>query len=157
MRSARVSLVIAMAVAINLGLMYSQLCTLFCEVSGCSSSVVQYAVSTHEATGSKSDAGCGHQSDKGSKPDNHHGQSRMPATPTDQGNHKGSHCPHECDQVGPLSSWDIHVATSSQHVQQAAGELPVKVFTFLVGSAIEGATRMPDRSPPRRPTSVLRI
>ena len=157
MRFARSSLVITMAVAINVGLMYSQLCTLFCEVTRCSSSVVKYAVSTHEASGSKSDSGCGHQSDKGTERENHHGQNRRPVTPTDQDNHKESHCPHECDQVGLLSSGDIYVAASSQHVQPAVGELPAKVFIPLIGSPIEVAVGMPDRSPPRRLISILRI
>ncbi len=157
MRSARCSLVIALAVVINTGLMYSQLCTLFCEVSGCSSPSVEFVVSQHEASRSKTDSGCGHQSDNNSEQTNHHGQSRTPVTPAEQDSPEGSRCPHECDQVGLLSSADIYVTISGQHMQPAVGELPAKVFTPLIGSPNEIAARMPDRSPPRRPISVLRI
>ncbi len=154
-------LVTAFVMAISVGIMSSQMCSVLCDLSGCSPSVA--AVPAADVSNEK--AGQGH-SECG-----HHRQARQASSSRrdrlaqeiaqngaeGRGHSHGSPCANHHDQVAVLSAGGTSVAHS---YQQARLALAAPALTGVVSfSDLRGDTvaRTPDRSPPRPVASVLRI
>lgn len=161
MRTAKRQLTTVMSVVIGLGLMYSQLCGVLCDISGCSSSVrTNFAAAS---TGKEVDAGqteCGHHKQtkpKGSEGAGHRAKGVALIPSENSGHTHGSGCLHSHDQIGLLSKGGNSKVSSSQQPHPTIAIVSSSVeFSFTEPSG-ETTSRAPDRSPPRRVVSVLRI
>lgn len=158
MRTGKSLYVFAMAVVINLGLLYSQMCNIYCDISGCSqSTIVTPAASKQDSSPAHSE--CEHHKQSGENARRETGYSHT-GTPVQSEGHDHSHqshCAFHTDEAGLLSS-GANMAAQSQpdaHPDAAISALAIVVsFTRLT---VETTAQTPDRSPPKRVASVLRI
>ena len=147
--------IFAMAVVINLGLLCSQLCNIYCDISGCSQPVaLMPAASEQESRPAHPE--CGHHGQNKENANGETGHSHTGAPAQSEG-HNHSHqslCAFHADQAGLLSSGTQMAHPDAQPDAAASPLVAVALFTRLLG---ESAAQTPDRSPPKRVTSVLRI
>ena len=144
-----------MAVLISLGLLCSQMCSIYCDISGCSQpAALMPAVNEQESRPAHPE--CGHHGQGAEKAGGETNHSPAGAPAQSEG-HNHSHqplCAFHADQAGLISSGANLAHPDSYPDAVAAPSGVVATFTRLIG---ESAAQIPDRSPPRRVTSVLRI
>jgi len=158
MRTGKPLFIFAMAIVINLGLLYSQLCSIYCDISGCSqSTVVTPAASQPDSSPAHSE--CEHHKHSGENAHRETGHSHT-GTPVQSEGHNHSHQPHcafHTDVTWLLSSGANMAAQSQPDAHPDAAASPLAVVISFARPAGETGAQTPDRSPPRRVTSVLRI
>ena len=161
MRTAKSPFIIAMAVAISLGLMYSQLCGVLCDISGCSSSVTaSFAAVQSGGDVDAGETGCGHHKQtklKDSKESGHRSEGLALNTSENSGHRHQSGCLHGHDQIGLISTGSNSASNFNQQPLPTAEVVSPSAEILFLELSGETTARIPDRSPPRRVASVLRI
>lgn len=155
MRIGKSLFIFAMAVVINLGLLYSQMCGIYCDISGCSPTAALMPDAGKQDSG-PAHSECGHHRQGGESARQAEGHSHAGAPAQSEG-HSHSHqplCAFHADQAGLLSS-GANLAYPDAHPDAAIS--PPAVVVSFTRLTVETAAQTPDRSPPRRVASVLRI
>ncbi len=165
MRVVKYPLTVVLLTALSVGLVYSQLCNTVCAFYGCSPS----AVARNLATGGFMDASreetrsdcskhnqAGHQGGKDQARDS---QAEPRSAPQRQGDPHGSGgCPSHADHAVVISTASASsCAATLSNLQVVDGEFLVEDSTPAKMLAGQSSIARPDRSPPRRTVSVLRI
>lgn len=161
MRTAKRPVIIAMAVVISLGLMYSQLCGVLCDISGCSSPApANFAAASNSGSAGLGSHGCEHHKQtkpKDSEQAGHHARGAAFTTSEGPGHPHGSGCFHSHDQIGLFSTGGKSADSFNQQPHPIIGAVSPAADTSFAELVGETTARTPDRSPPRRVASVLRI
>jgi hypothetical protein len=162
MRTARHSLLIVMAIAINAGVMYSQVCNIVCDLYGCSPSAAEKILDLSDSSNEQhesSDSACGghkHTSHDQNEQASHHAQGEPTSIPEGHSHSHDSQCLFHVDQTALVSS-ATSAAYLHQPIQSIAGALPLISYTSFDELTGERVTCTSDRSPPKPTFSVLRI
>jgi hypothetical protein len=165
MHAVKLTLLVLLVTILSVGLVYAQLCNTACALYGCSPSAVARNMlpgSGDNAAREESQSECSKHNRAGrqlSKEQSHTRQDDPTPIPQNQGDsHQSEGCPAHADQTALMSA----AATSScaathSNSQPADGGFPVEESTPIRMLAGLSFIIKPDRSPPRRTASVLRI
>ena len=159
------TLLVSLITVLSVGLVYSQLCNTVCAFYGCSPSAVARILvpgGDNHAARQESQSECSKHNQAAQQPgteQSHTKPADSTSFPQNQGNsHRSEGCPAHAEQTALMSA----AATSSHaatHLisQPVDGEFHVEDITSVRTLAGVSFIITPDRSPPRRTVSVLRI
>ena len=159
------TLLVSLITVLSVGLVYAQLCNTVCAFYGCSPSALPRNLvpgSDNNAAREESKSACSKHRQTGHQPSKEQKDTRAgdpTPVPQNQGNsHQSEECPAHADQTSLMSA----AATSLRAVtpltsQPLDGEFHVEYGTSVIMLAGVSFIIKPDRSPPGRTFSVLRI